>query len=283
MKKFLQNKKLLTTFVVVIVFFAVLGGSVSLRNKRNTPLLIQSFGNDVVALGARIINVPVGLISGGLTNVNDILNAQNENDYLKKQVTDLGQTKAQNQALRAENKQLKAAIKIKNTLTDYNTIIASVVSRSNDTWSDVLVIDKGSASGIKKNQAVMSDGGVIGRVIEANAASAKVELLTTTDKSANRFAVQAKASNGKVVHGIITVNSDSSLAFSQVNDNLKLKPGTAVYTSGMGGNSPKGLLIGTVTKTMKDQFGLSNLINIKPAGDLDNPSVVSVIVRKVAN
>ncbi|EFG56067.1 rod shape-determining protein MreC [Lactobacillus amylolyticus] len=282
MKKFLQNKKLLSAFIIVIVIIAVLGGSVSLRNKRNSPLFIQSFGNDIVAVGSRIVDVPLGLISGGLNNVNSLLNTQQENDYLKSKVTDLGQTKARNQALAAENKQLKAALKLKDTLTGYSLINASVISRSPDTWSDLLVINKGSSSGIAKNQAVMCGGGVIGRVIEVSAASSKIELITTTDKSANRFAVQATATNGKTVHGLITVNTNGGLAFTQVVDSNKLKKGTKVYTSGMGGNSPKGLLIGTVEATTRDSFGLSNMINIKPAGEINDPSVVSVIVRKVA-
>lgn len=283
MKKFLQNKKLLSAFIIVIVIIAVLGGSVSLRNKRNSPLFIQSFGNDIVAVGSRIVDVPLDLISGGLNNVNSLLNTQQENDYLKSKVTDLGQTKARNQALAAENKQLKAALKLKDTLTGYSLINASVISRSPDTWSDLLVINKGSSSGIAKNQAVMCGGGVIGRVIEVSVASSKIELITTTDKSANRFAVQATATNGKTVHGIITVNTNGGLAFTQVVDSNKLKKGTKVYTSGMGGNSPKGLLIGTVEATTRDSFGLSNMINIKPAGEINDPSVVSVIVRKVAN
>lgn len=283
MKKFLENKKLLSAFVIVIVILSILGGSVSLRNKRNTPLLIQSFGNDVVGVGARIVDIPLGWISGGLNNVHSILTTQSENDHLKSQVTNLGQTKARNSTLEAENKQLRSALKLKDTLSGYSMVDASVISRSSDTWSDLLVINKGSSAGIQKNMAVMCGGGVIGRIVEVNAASSKVELITTTDKSANRFSVQATASNGKSVHGIITVDSDGSLAFTQVVDSRKLKQGTRVYTSGMGGNSPKGLLIGTVATTTRDSFGLSDLIKINPAGELNDPSVVTVIRRKVAN
>ncbi len=281
MKKFLENKKLLSAFVIVIVILSILGGSVSLRNKRNTPLLIQSFGNDVVGVGARIVDIPLGWVSGGLNNVHSILTTQSENDHLKSQVTNLGQTKARNSTLEAENKQLRSALKLKDTLSGYSMVDASVISRSSDTWSDLLVINKGSSAGIQKNMAVMC--GVIGRIVEVNAASSKVELITTTDKSANRFSVQATASNGKSVHGIITVDSDGSLAFTQVVDSRKLKQGTRVYTSGMGGNSPKGLLIGTVATTTRDSFGLSDLIKINPAGELNDPSVVTVIRRKVAN
>lgn len=49
----------------------------------------------------------------------------------------------------------------------------------------------------------------------------------------------------------------------------------------MGGLSPKGLLVGTVKKTTRDTFGLSDVVEIQPAGNLNDPSVVSVIKRKV--
>lgn len=281
MKKFLQNKKLLSACIIMVLIFAILGGSVSMRNKRNTPMIIQSFGNDVVAVGARIIDFPLSFVSGSLNNVHDLMNTQNENNYLKSKVTDLEQTKTRNATLEAENKQLKSALKLKESLTDYEKIQASVISRSPDSWSDLLIINKGTTAGLRKNMAVMSGGGVIGRVVEVNAASAKVELITTSDKSANRFAVEAQAVNGKKVHGIITVIGNNTLAFTQAVDGKKLKRGTKIYTSGMGGNSPKGLLVGTIATTTHDTFGLSDLVKITPAGELNDPSVVTIIKRKV--
>lgn len=281
MKKFLQNKKLLSACIAVILAFTVIGGSVGLRNRRDTPLIIQSFGNDLVAVGSRLIDFPLSFVSGSLNNVHDLLNTQDENNYLKSKVTDLDQTKARNSTLEAENKQLKSALKLKNTLTDYDIIQASVISRSPDSWTDLLVINKGTTSGLRKNMAVMSGGGIIGRLIEVNAATAKVELITTSDKSANRFAVEARAVNGKKVHGIITVIGNKTLAFTQAVDSKKLRRGVKIYTSGLGGNSPKGLLVGTISATTHDTFGLSDLIKINPAGELNDPSIVSVIKRKV--
>lgn len=283
MKKFLQNKKLLSVCIAIIVIFSIIGGSVSLRNKRNTPLVVQSFGNDIVAVGARIVDLPIGLVSGSFNTVHDLLNTQNENNYLKSRVTELEQTKTRNASLEAENRQLKEALKVKKTLTDIDIVNASVISRSPDSWTDLLVINKGATAGLKKNMAVMSGGGVIGRIIEVSAASAKVELITATDKSANRFAVEAEATNGKKVHGIITVIGNKTLAFTQAIDSQKLKQGTKIYTSGMGGNSPKGLLVGKVATTTHDTFGLSDLIRINPAGELNDPSVVTVIKRTVTD
>ncbi|MCU4154311.1 rod shape-determining protein MreC, partial [Lactobacillus acidophilus] len=69
MKKFLQNKKLLSAFIIVVVIWAGLRGSLRCRNRLITALLIQSLGNEAVALRTTIVDVPVGFISGGLNSV----------------------------------------------------------------------------------------------------------------------------------------------------------------------------------------------------------------------
>lgn len=283
MKNFFKNKKILATFIVVILILSMLTVSVNLRNRRTAPTFVQKIGNDTVAIVSRVVSWPVDLISGSVDGVQNLINTQNENDHLKKQVDNLAQTKARNSALESENTQLKQALKLKETLSNYDIVNGSVISRSPDTWSDLLIINQGSQSGVQKNMAVMSGSGLIGRIIEVNRTSSKVELLTSTDKSANRFAVEADAADGKKVHGIISVTSNNQLAFTQVVDGRKLKKGTRVYTSGMGGRSPKGLLVGTVKKTTRDTYGLSDVIEIEPAGNLNDPSVVSVIKREVSD
>lgn len=283
MKNFFKSKKVLTILIIIVCVLSMLSITVRMRNNRRSPLFIQRLGNDTMAIASQIVDLPIRLISGGVDSVQDLVNAENENDHLKQQVTDLSQTKARNSALESENAQLKDALKLKETLTDYSIVDASVISRSPDTWSDLLIINQGSRAGIKKNMPVMAGKGVIGRIIEVDSTSSKVELLTSTDKSANRFSVEANSTKGKKVHGIISVYGKDQLAFTQVVDSSKLKKGTKVYTSGMGGNSPKGLLIGTVTKTTRDSFGLSDVVRINPAGNLNDTSVVSVIKRKVAD
>lgn len=282
MKNFFQNRKMLAAFGTVALLAALLGSTVMLRNNLSAPLLIQRLGNDIVSVGSRIVSVPVSWFTDGIDSVKDLQNAADENSHLKKKVAELAQVEARNAALEKENKQLKAAAGIKNTLTGYTTTTASVISRASDSWSEVLTIDKGKSSGLKKDMAVMSGGGVIGRILEVDEATSKVELITTTDSSANRFAVQATTDTGKVLHGIISVQSGGTLTFTQASSSSKLKKGTEVYTSGLGGTSPKGLLIGTVAETTKDSFGLSDLIKIKPAGNLSDASVVTVVKRSVA-
>ena len=65
------------------------------------------------------------------------------------------------------------------TLANYEKVTANVITRSPDTWQDLLIIDKGTNDGIEAGMAVMAQKGLVGRVIEVNATTAKVELLTS--------------------------------------------------------------------------------------------------------
>lgn len=281
MKKFLRNKKMLLSLVAVILSLTLITTTIALRNNQKSPNFVQKFGNDTIAIIGKIVNWPVSFVSNGVNEIGDLLKTYQQNDYLKSKVDDLAQTKARNSVLEDENKELKDSLKLKDTLSDYDLVVGSVISRSPATWSDILIIDQGSSSGIKKNMAVMAGKGLIGRVVEVNHTTSKIELITTTDKSASRFSVEGKLDENEVFHGIINGydQKNGNLLLSQVEENRKIKKGTEIYTSGLGGQSPRGLLVGKVAKTSKDSFGLSDVVQIKPAANLGNFTVVTVIVR----
>ena len=162
---------MLSALATVAVVAALLGSTVTLRNNLNAPLFVQRLGNDLVSVGSRIVSAPVAWLSDGINSIDDLLNAASENDHLKKKVSELAQVEARNAVLEKENKQLKAAAGIKKTLTSYTTTTASVISRSSDSWSEQLTINKGKNAGFKKGMAVMSGGGVIGRLTEVDTAT----------------------------------------------------------------------------------------------------------------
>ena len=166
---------------------------------------------------------------------------------------------------------------MKSSMTDYELITAAVITRTPSAWQKQIVINKGQSSGIKKNMPVMSGGSLVGRVTEVNKTNSKVELLTDTSESANRFAIQI-TSGSKTVNGIITSynSSTNELIMGEVTTKASLKKGAKVYTSGMGGVTPKGLYVGKVSRIGKDDYGLAKKVYIKPAADFNNLNIVSV-------
>lgn len=69
--------------MIVILVLSMLSISVRLRNKRQSPFLVQKIGNDTVSIVTRVVNWPINLVSNGVANVEDLFNAQAENDHLK--------------------------------------------------------------------------------------------------------------------------------------------------------------------------------------------------------
>ena len=84
-------------------------------------------------------------------------------------------------ALIEKNKELKKALKLQETLTDYQTVAANVITREPSSWNDTLVIDSGSKDGLTTGMIVMANGGVVGRITQVNKNSSKVALLISSE------------------------------------------------------------------------------------------------------
>lgn len=278
MQKFFSNRRLVITVVILVVCFGLMGGSIAMRNRRSTPPLIQQFGNDIAGFADGIVAYPVNAVQGVADSVSGLMNAYTENRELKQKVSELAQVKVRDQTLAKENKQLKAELKLKNSLTDYSTVSAAVMSRTPSSWQQQLVINKGQTSGIKKNMPVLSGGGLIGRVAEVNKTNSKVELLSDTSESSNRFSIVINGTDGKSVNGIITGYNarTNELIMGQVTSTAKIKKGAKVVTNGMGGITPKGLYVGKVSHIGKDDYGLAKKVYIKPATNFNEINIVTV-------
>ena len=282
MQKPFFNKKLVITMVSLIIAFLLIAFSIFVLNDRSTPSFIQNIGNSAAGVVDKVVNAPVEGISRMTGSVSNLTDTYQENAQLKKKLDSMNALQVENETLKQENKQLKQQLSLNKSLTSYTDISTYVISRSPSTWQNQIVISKGSNAGITKGSAVVSDKGLIGRVMEVNKNNSKVELVTTQDDAADRFAVQLIDNNGQTVNGLITgYDTDTNLlVMGQITSKGNVKKGTQVITSGLGGTTPKGLFVGTVEKVVNQQAGLPTKIYIKPAADMTNLNVVTVAKRQ---
>jgi rod shape-determining protein MreC len=271
MHKFFSNRKLVITVVCAIIAAGLISGSLALGKKDKTPV-VQKIGNDIFGTVSRIIALPAYGVQSLATNVNNFVATYEENQRLRKGIDDLDATHAENESLKAENKELKKLVGLKKTTTDYSLTAAVVLTRTPSSWQDLVTVNKGTASGIKKNQPVLAGNGLIGRVVEANYTTSKVELISDNNESANRFAIQVQATDGEYINGIVTGydKKTNQIIMGQITDKKTVAKGTEVVTSGLGGITPKGLYVGKVSKVTKDDYGLASEIRIEPAAKLSN-------------
>lgn len=235
--------------------------------------------NDVNAMVGRIVSTPTNALRNFSDSVTELKNTYEENQSLKRQIGTLQELKVQNQRLKEDNAELTNLIGLAPSLVGKKVIASSVISRSPNEWAESLTIDVGSNNGIKKDMSVMTDAGLIGRVYEVGPTSSKVRLLTSD--ADNHLEVAAGIQTKDTIeYGVVSAydRHKNELVVEQVAPDAKIAKGDVVTTNGLGGVSPEGLIIGEVTESSADNFGLSKQIRVKPSADFNDIRHVFVVM-----
>ena len=160
----------------------------------------------------------------------------------------------------------------------YRTIIAPVIARDPSGVLKTLVIGAGTDQGLRVDQIVLSEQGVVGRVSEAGTNYAKVILVTDSSSSVSALVQTSRAS------GIVRGQYGDTLVMEWILQSDPVKPGDVIVTAGLGlGNElrslyPKGLVIGTVVDVTKAEVSAYQRAVVAPAVDLRKLENVIVIV-----
>ncbi|MEY8445819.1 rod shape-determining protein MreC [Enterococcus ratti] len=282
MKKFNPNKNIIITLVIVIVVVTILSVTAAQRANEGKPNFFQSIVNDSVSFVDRIISAPVRWVENSVDSVHNLFSTYSENERLKEKIDSYNELALKNKNSQKEIEALKKELNLNQTLSNYKKVTANVITRSPDTWQDMLIVDKGTREGIEVNMAVMAQKGLIGRVVEVNAASSKIELLTSSNESSNHFPVRISSSSGEAF-GLLKNYDEKlhALVVTQLTGDTNIKEGDVVQTSGLGGNSPADLPIGTVIKTKPDSYGLDREVYVKPYAEMYDLPVVTIVQRLV--
>lgn len=181
-----------------------------------------------------------------------------------------------NKQLEEENTELKKILEL--NIENYSEIHASVISRDLD-WYQEITIDKGKKDGIREDMAVVSNQGLIGRVIQVGSSVSVIKLLTSNSTDM-KIAVDIKAEEGNV-HGIINgyLESDSCIQVDNIPKNHNINIGDKVYTNGLGGIYPSGIYIGKIADISYDSLGLNKIAKVKADFSYDTLRYVTIIDR----
>ena len=175
---------------------------------------------------------------------------------------------------------MKEELHIEHVLSDYDYLNASVISRNITHWYNTITIDKGTHNGVKEDMVVVNSQGLIGKVISTTAFTSDVRLITSSD-TINKISITI--TNGKnSVNGLVKGYNYSTgyLEVEGISNTLKVSDGEYVYTSGLGGIFPSGILIGTVENITTDEYDLAKIIDVLPAANFDDINYVAVLKRK---
>ncbi|PLR93720.1 rod shape-determining protein MreC [Bacillus sp. T33-2] len=280
MPQFFLNKRLIILLVSIIILVALIGFSLREREQLTWP---EQFVKDTAGWVQSLVSRPARYIAGFVENLQDLQNTYDENKELKKRLDDIARLEARVHSLEKDNKELQEILDVKESLADYEPKQATVIGRSPDHWHELLIINKGKSNGVKQNMAVMTPGGLIGKVKSATTFTATVQLLSSMDPK-NRISAVIQGETPEERHfGTIEGfdKNDELLLLKGIPYDVKVTKGQNVVTSGLGGVFPKDLPVGTVVKTVPDEYGLNQTAYVQPGADFYDIEHVMVVKRQM--
>lgn len=231
-----------STTVALLIFVAILGYLLSFGADSTRKLqagfyqIISPFLTTGSGLEKQITSVRTGLKS--------LEELERENQTLR---VDNRSLRATNQALRDvehEVNRLRAALDYRERSV-FKLVPAEVVTRDASTWWRTVTINRGKRDGIDGDMAVVTEAGLVGKTTTVSD-SISVVLLVTDENC--RVAANVEGSreqgivSGERVAGAVAPMLNLNFLSKQAN----LQPGQKIYTSGVGGVFPSGLLLGSV-------------------------------------
>ena len=275
MNPIFSNKKLIGWVLGGIVTLLLITFSLTVGSN-----IVSQGVNDVTNILGRMLAYPANSVNDFMESISNLTNTYQENQTLKQKVETIYELEVQLNDLKKDNEKMKEALKLQDTLNDYSLINATVIARNPDTWRDIVTINKGANDGLTPQMSVMSDNGLVGKVLDVNPTSARVALLSNNDNTLVRVAAMIQGEK-ESIYGTLTGfdHEKNILIMSQIQATQEIKVGDKVVTSGLGGVSPSSLYIGTVEEVAMDRFGLYKEVRIKPAANTNDVRYVTVVKR----
>ncbi|MDD3285378.1 MAG: rod shape-determining protein MreC [Patescibacteria group bacterium] len=181
------------------------------------------------------------------------------------------------QLLEEENKKLRMQLDFVNA-NDYRVLSANIVSRQNlfESAEDAqdIVLDKGSSEGLRPGLGVIDESGVIiGKIVEVKDHSARACLTTGTDCQ-----LPAAIINSAKTIGLAEGELGLTIKMNYIPQLEDISQGDIIITSGLGGDIPRGLVIGRVAQVNKQSNEIWQDVTIEPLSSLRSLTIVSVIL-----
>jgi rod shape-determining protein MreC len=144
----------------------------------------------------------------------------------------------------------------------YKTVAAQVIGASESVQSHVLILNKGSADGLKRDDAVVTPDGIVGRLQEVFPHTSLLLEISDATSGAGVLLQQVR------LQGILRGNAYGQPEIVDMLPDKRVQPGQMVVTSGGDQIFPRGIAVGTVER-------------VEP--DPEHPPLVNVLIHPAVN
>lgn len=219
-------------------------------------ILIVSNDNTQVRFLRAVAVGFVGTVQSGVSAVPNVFEIQKENEFLREKNIELSNEISALKEAKLENIRLTKIL----TLKDKNisgVVIARIVNKTLIQARNTITLNVGETDSIKINMPVITDNGLVGRVVSISKNYSIAQILY--NRSLN---ITVKVQRSRV-DGILNYDGSGNLIISNVPKSADVKTGDVIITSQYSNYFPAGIPVGTVS----EEGNLDNLfkkIIIKP-------------------
>ena len=244
-------------------------------------LLVLNLGGYLQAVEGMALR-PLGALQGWLsqrvsavqtllTSPADLATLRADNLRLEAEVARLERELIGVREQAAEAEVLAGLLGYARTRPESRYVAARVIGQDISPFIRSVWIDRGSDGGLQQGMPVVTERGLVGRVVEAFPTAARVQLITDPQSSVN---VRLQDSRGD---GITVAQPNGELWMDQVNQGVQITAGELVLTSGLGGGYPPDITVGQVASVRARDYELFQQAVLQPGVDFEDLEIVLVI------
>lgn len=224
------------TVLLLVIFAQLVLIAVQVRNE-NDVRMVRVWSITAITPLAKVLELVRGGTAGFFENYILMHDARADNQRLQ---TELDRLKMENQFLKTEiatADRAKALVAFQ-AHTQSKTIAARVIAAAAGANSKVVIVDRGSGSGVEKGMAVVTPDGIVGKVIAAYPTASEVMLATDPEFAAGVVSQKNHAA------GTLKGMGQANCKVDYVPSEEKVEVGEWFYTSGDDRIFPKGFPVG---------------------------------------
>jgi len=185
---------------------------------------------------------------------------ESENKQLRITNQELQATNLTLRGLESENTQLRKALVYRDRAR-FKLVSSRVIGRDSSTWYNTVMIDRGSRDGVRMDMPVVTEAGLVGKTSIVSETDCVV-LLVSDESCKVSAAVEGTREQGIVSGERTSGGGVPVMGLQFLTKQANLKSGMRVYTSGLGGVFPAGILLGTVNQyRVRELDGFASLVS----------------------
>ncbi len=221
-------------------------------------------------------------IQTGINNIKQFSNSVNtdliaENEELKAEIEKLKLDNSRVEQLDQDNQELSALLGAKQKFSQYDTVAARKIGQDFNNWNNVFIIDKGINDGIKEDMIVISQGGLVGKIVSVTPFTANVA--TILDESSSVSVVSTRSNDIAFVNGDLSLIGTNTCRLDYLDSSTPIFINDELFTSSISSLYPPGISIGYVSDINTDSNN-EKTATVTPIVDFDNLNTVLVITEQ---